>query len=166
MPHKRNPITCERVAGLARVVRGNALASLEDVALWHERDITHSSVERVILPDSTILVDYMLRIFTNVIDKLLVYPEAMQANLEKTGGLIFSQRVMLALVDKGVVREDAYRWVQRNAMARWLDGADFKTNVTNDADIAKYLSPQEIDTCFDTAYPLRYIDTIMARFGL
>ena len=166
MPHKRNPITCERVAGLARVVRGNALASLENVALWHERDITHSSVERVILPDSTILLDYMLRIFTNIIDKLLVYPDAMKANIEKTGGLIFSQRVMLALVDKGVLREDAYRWVQRNAMARWLEGADFKTNVKNDADIVKHLSPAEIDECFDTAYPLRNIDTIMARFGL
>ena len=166
MPHKRNPITCERVAGLARVLRGNALASMEDVALWHERDITHSSVERVILPDSTILLDYMLRIFTNIIDKLLVYPDAMKANIEKTGGLIFSQRVMLVLVDKGVLREDAYRWVQRNAMARWLEGADFKTNVKNDADIVKYLSPAEIDECFDTAYPLRNIDTIMARFGL
>ena len=166
MPHKRNPITCERVAGLARVVRGNALAALENVALWHERDITHSSVERVILPDSTILVDYMLRIFTNIVDKLLVYPDAMQANLEKTGGLIFSQRVMLALVDKGALREDAYRWVQRNAMARWLEGEDFKTNVTKDADIAKYLSTAEIEACFDTAWPLRNIDTIMARFGL
>ncbi len=166
MPHKRNPITCERVAGLARVLRGNALAAMEDVALWHERDITHSSVERVILPDSTILLDYMLRIFTNIIDKLLVYPDAMKANIEKTGGLIFSQRVMLTLVDKGVLREDAYRWVQRNAMARWLEGADFKTNVKNDADIAKHLSPAEIDECFDTAYPLRNIDTIMARFGL
>ena len=166
MPHKRTPITCERVAGLARVLRGNALASLEDVALWHERDITHSSVERVILPDSTILLDYMLRIFTNIIDKLLVYPDAMKANIEKTGGLIFSQRVMLALVDKGVLREDAYRWVQRNAMARWLEGADFKTNVKKDPDIVQYLSPAEIDECFDTAYPLRNIDTIMARFGL
>ena len=166
MPHKRNPITCERVAGLARVLRGNALASMEDVALWHERDITHSSVERVILPDSTILLDYMLRIFTNIIDKLLVYPDAMKANIEKTGGLIFSQRVMLALVDKGVLREDAYRWVQRNAMARWLEGADFKTNVKKDPDIVQYLSPAEIDECFDTAYPLRNIDTIMARFGL
>ena len=166
MPHKRNPITCERVAGLARVVRGNALASLENVALWHERDITHSSVERVILPDSTILVDYMLRIFTNIVDKLLVYPDAMKANLEKTGGLIFSQRVMLAMVEKGAVREDAYRWVQRNAMARWLEGEDFKTNVTKDADIAQFLSAAEIEACFDTAWPLRNIDTIMARFGL
>lgn len=166
MPHKRNPITCERVAGLARVVRGNALAALENVALWHERDITHSSVERVILPDSTILVDYMLSKFTNIIDKLLVYPDAMKANIEKTGGLIFSGRVLLALVDKGVLRETAYRWVQRNAMARWMEGADFKTNVINDPDIKKYLSPEEIGECFDYKYPLRNVDTIMARFGL
>jgi adenylosuccinate lyase len=139
---------------------------LEDVALWHERDISHSSVERVILPDSTILVDYILRLMTNVIDKLLIYPEAMIANMNKTGGLIFSQRVMLALVDKGVVREDAYSWVQRNAMARWLEGADFKTNVTKDEDIKKYLSPAEINACFDATHLLRHVDTIMARFGL
>lgn len=166
MPHKRNPITCERVSGLARLVRSNAQAALENVALWHERDISHSSVERVILPDSTILVNYMLKIFTDIVDRLLVYPEAMKANMEKTGGLIFSQRVLLALVDKGVVREDAYRWVQRNAMARWLEGADFKTNVTNDPDIKQYLSPAEIEECFDASYHLRHIDTIMARFGL
>lgn len=166
MPHKRNPITCERIAGLARVVRGNAMAALENVSLWHERDITHSSVERVILPDSTILVDYQLRKLTNIIDKLLVYPEAMKANMEKTGGLIFSQRLLLALVDKGVLRETAYRWVQRNAMARWLEGADFKTNVINDEDIKKYLTPAEIEACFEYSYYLRHIDTIMARFGL
>ena len=166
MPHKRNPITCERVSGLARVVRGNALAALENVALWHERDITHSSVERVILPDSFCLLDYMLRKFTDIIDRLLVYPAAMQENMNKTGGLIFSQRVLLALVNKGVLRETAYRWVQRNAMARWLEGADFKTNVINDEDIKKYLSIQEIEECFDSSYHLRHVDTIMARFGL
>lgn len=166
MPHKRNPITCERVSGLARVLRGNALASLEDVALWHERDISHSSVERVILPDSTILLDYMLRLMTDIIDKLLVYPDAMIANMNKTGGLIFSQRLMLALVDKGVVRETAYRWVQRNAMARWLENADFKSNVTNDPEISQYLSPEEIEACFDPSFFLRHVDTIMARFGL
>lgn len=166
MPHKRNPITCERVSGLARVVRGNALAALEDVALWHERDISHSSVERVILPDSTILVDYMLQIFTNVVDKLLVYPDAMKANMNKTGGLIFSQRVLLALVDKGAVREDAYRWVQRNAMARWLEGQDFKTNLRNDPDIRQYLTDDELEACFDPSYMLQHVDTIMARFGL
>lgn len=166
MPHKRNPITCERVSGLARLVRSNAMAALENVALWHERDISHSSVERVILPDSTILVDYMLRIFTDIVDKLLVYPEAMLANMNKTGGLIFSQRVLLALVNKGVAREEAYRWVQRNAMARWLEGQDFKTNIINDPDIKKYLTAEEIADCFDYRYHLRHVDTIMARFGL
>lgn len=166
MPHKRNPITCERVAGLARVVRGNALAAMENVALWHERDITHSSVERIILPDSFLLVDYMLKKFTNIVDKMLVYPETMQANIEKTGGLIFSQRILLALVDKGVVREEAYRWVQRNAMAKWMDGADFKTNIINDVDVKKYLSAADIEAAFEYTYYLRHIDTIMARFGL
>lgn len=166
MPHKRNPITCERVAGLARVVRGNALAALENVALWHERDITHSSVERVILPDSFALVDYMLKKFTNIVDKLLVYPETMQANMDKTGGLVFSQRILLALVDKGVVREEAYKWVQRNAMAKWMEGADFKTNITNDEEIKKYLSAADIDAAFEYTYYLRHVDTIMARFGL
>lgn len=166
MPHKRNPITCERVAGLARIVRGNALASLENVSLWHERDITHSSVERVILPDSTITVDYCLRKFTNIIDKLLVYPDAMIANIEKTGGLIFSQRLLLAIVSKGVLREDAYKWVQRNAMAKWMQGEDFKTNVMNDEDIKKYLTKEEIEGCFEYSHYLRYVDTIMERFGL
>lgn len=166
MPHKRNPITCERVAGLARIVRGNALASLENVSLWHERDITHSSVERVILPDSTITVDYCLRKFTNIIDKLLVYPDAMQANIEKTGGLIFSQRLLLAIVSKGVLREDAYKWVQRNAMAKWMQGEDFKTNVMNDEDIKKHLTKEEIEACFEYTHYLRYVDMIMERFGL
>lgn len=166
MPHKRNPITGERISGLARLLRGNALAALENVALWHERDISHSSVERVILPDSTITLDYMLSKTTNLIEKLLVYPDAMLANLNKTGGLIFSQKVMLALVEKGVLREDAYKWVQRNAMARWLEGADFKTNITNDEDVKKYLSPQDIEACFDPKAMLHHIDTIMARFGL
>lgn len=166
MPHKRNPITCERVAGLARIVRGNALASLENVSLWHERDITHSSVERVILPDSTITVDYCLRKFTNIIDKLLVYPDAMQANIEKTGGLIFSQRLLLAIVSKGVLREDAYKWVQRNAMAKWMQGEDFKTNVMNDEDIKKHLTKEEIEACFEYSHYLRYVDMIMERFSL
>ena len=140
MPHKRNPITCEKVSGMARLLRGYAVAALEDVTLWHERDISHSSVERVILPDATIALDHMLRKFSNIIDKLLVYPDAMIANMNKTGGLIFSQNLLIALVTKGVLREDAYKWVQRNAMARWLQGADFKTNVEADPDIKKYLS--------------------------
>ncbi len=166
MPHKRNPITCERISGMARLVRGNALASMENIALWHERDISHSSVERVILPDSTINVDYCIKKFTNIIDKLLVYPEAMMENLNKTGGLIFSQRILIALVSKGVLREDAYRWVQRNAMKRWLEKEDFKTNISKDEDIVKYLSQDEIDECFKVDYFLRHVDMIMARFGL
>lgn len=166
MPHKRNPITCERVAGMARLVRGNAIAAMEDITLWHERDISHSSVERVILPDSTINVDYCLRKFTNIIDKLLVYPEAMLANLNRTGGLIYSQRLMLAIVSKGVLREDAYVWVQRNAMKRWLESEDFHTNVRKDPDISRVLTEAEIDEVFDVQWFLRNVDMIFARFGL
>ena len=166
MPHKRNPITGERITGMARLVRGNAIAAMEDISLWHERDISHSSVERVILPDSTINVDYCCRKLTNLLDKLLVYPEAMMENLNKTGGLIFSQRIMLAVVSKGVLREDAYKWVQRNAMARWLKGEDFRTNVEKDPDITKYLTKEEIDNCFDYQWFLRNVDMIMARFGI
>ena len=163
MPHKRNPINCERVAGMAR---GNAVASLEDITLWHERDISHSSVERVILPDSTINVDYCTKKLTNIIDKLLVYPEAMLHNMNRTGGLIYSQRIMLTVVDKGVLREDAYKWVQRNAMKRWMQGEDFRTNVEKDPDITKYLTKEEIDNCFDYKYFLRNVDMIFERFGL
>lgn len=166
MPHKRNPITCEKVSGMARLLRGYAVAALEDVALWHERDISHSSVERVILPDATIALDHMLRKFSNIIDKLLVYPDAMIANMNKTGGLIFSQNLLIALVTKGVLREDAYKWVQRNAMARWLQGADFKTNVEADPDIKKYLTDEEVEHCFDPKPMLRHVDEIFARFGL
>ncbi len=166
MPHKRNPITCEKVSGMARLLRGYAVAALEDVTLWHERDISHSSVERVILPDATIALDHMLRKFTNIIDKLLVYPDAMIANMNKTGGLIFSQNLLIALVNKGVLREDAYKWVQRNAMARWLKGADFRTNVEMDEDVKKYLTKEEVDACFDPAPMLRHVDEIFARFGL
>ncbi len=166
MPHKRNPINCERVSGMARLVRGNALAAMEDMTLWHERDISHSSVERVILPDSTINVDYCTKKLTNIIDKLLVYPEAMLHNMERTGGLIYSQRIMLTVVSKGVLREDAYKWVQRNAMKRWMEGEDFRTNVEKDPDITKYLTKEEIDNCFDYQYFLRHVDKIMERFGL
>ena len=166
MPHKRNPITGERISGMAPLVRGNAIAAMEDITLWHERDISHSSVERVILPDSTINVDYCCRKLTNLLDKLLVYPEAMMENLNKTGGLIFSQRIMLAVVSKGVLREDAYKWVQRNAMARWLKGEDFRTNVEKDPDITKYLTKEEIDNCFDYQWFLRNVDMIMAPFGI
>lgn len=166
MPHKRNPITGERISGMARLVRGNAIAAMEDITLWHERDISHSSVERVILPDATIALDHMLRKFINIVDKLLVYPDAMIANMNKTGGLIYSQNLLIALVSKGVLREDAYKWVQRNAMARWLEGADFKTNVEHDEDIKKYLTDEEIEHCFDPMPMLRNVDLIMARFGL
>ncbi|TCS78423.1 adenylosuccinate lyase [Pectinatus cerevisiiphilus] len=166
MPHKRNPITCERISGLARLVRGNALASLEDITLWHERDISHSSVERVILPDSTIIVDYCLGKFTNIVDKLLVYPDAMMENMNKTGGLIYSQRIMLAIVSKGVLREDAYKWVQRNAMKRWMKGEDFRSNIEKDPDIMKYLSKEDVDNCFDYKWYLRNVDMILARFGI
>ncbi len=166
MPHKRNPINCERVSGMARLVRGNAVAAMEDITLWHERDISHSSVERVILPDSTINVDYCTRKMTNIIDKLLVYPEAMLHNMQRTGGLIYSQRIMLAVVSKGVLREDAYKWVQRNAMKRWMEGEDFRTNVEKDPDITKYLTKEEIDDCFDYKFFLRHVDKIMERFGL
>ena len=151
---------------MARLVRGNAVAAMEDITLWHERDISHSSVERVILPDSTINVDYCVKKFTNIIDKLLVYPEAMMANMNKTGGLIYSQRLLLAIVDKGVLREDAYQWVQRNAMKRWMAGEDFRTNVEKDPDITRYLTKEEIDACFDYKWFLRNVDMIFARFGL
>ena len=166
MPHKRNPINCERISGMARLVRGNAVAAMEDVTLWHERDISHSSVERVILPDSTINVDYTARLLTRIVDKLLVYPEAMLHNMERTGGLIYSQRILLTIVSKGVLREDAYKWVQRNAMKRWMEGEDFRTNVEQDPDITKYLTKEEIDDCFDYKYFLRHVDNIFERFGL
>ncbi len=166
MPHKRNPITCERICGLARVIRSNAQAALEDVALWHERDISHSSVERVIIPDSTIALNYILNLTIRTIDKLLVYPENMKRNMELTGGLVFSQRVLLALVDKGAFRDEAYRWVQRHAMARWLEGKDFIAGLKSDEDIKKYLTDEDIDACFDPHAMLKHVDTIMARFGL
>ncbi len=166
MPHKRNPITCERICGLARVLRGHAQAAFEDQALWHERDISHSSVERVILPDATIILDYMLHLTTRTIDKLLVYPENMMKNLNLTGGLCFSQTILTNLVEKGAVRDEAYRWVQRHAMARWLEGKDFAEGLKSDADIAKFMTAEEIDACFDPFALLKHVDTIMGRFGL
>jgi adenylosuccinate lyase len=154
------------MCGLARVIRGNAQAALEDVALWHERDISHSSVERIILPDSTIALDYMLTTFTRVIDRLIVYPEKMMQDLKLTGGLIFSPILLNALVEKGAVREQAYRWVQRNAMKRWLEGEDFLDNLKRDEDIAAVMTNEEIEECFDVNKMLRHVDTIFARFGL
>ena len=166
MPHKRNPITCERISGLARVIRGNALAAMENIALWHERDISHSSVERIILPDSTILLHYMLVKFTEIIENLNVYPEKMMKNLNLTGGLIFSQRILLALVDKGLLREEAYALVQRNALEAWKEGKNFKSLVMNDRDILKHLSAEEIEKLFDFKYHTKNIDYIFKRAGL
>jgi adenylosuccinate lyase len=167
MPHKRNPITCERLAGLARILRANAMSGLENVALWHERDITHSSVERVILPDSCILLHYMLVRLGRVLDNLLVYPDAMLANINRTRGLVFSQRVLLALVDRGATREDAYKLVQRNAMKVWQGaGEDFKVLLTRDGEVAALLSEKQIEACFDLSYYLRNVDAIFKRFGM
>jgi adenylosuccinate lyase len=166
MPHKRNPIIAERVGGLARVLRGNAAASLENMALWHERDISHSSVERVIIPDSTILLDYMLFKLTELLEGLLVYPENMLRNLERTGGLVFSQRVLLALVDKGLSREDAYRLVQQNAMECWQTGIPFKALLAGDAEIGKSLTAAELETVFNYDWFLQHVDEIYRRFGL
>lgn len=160
MPHKRNPITCERLAGLARILRANAMAALENIALWHERDITHSSVERVIIPDSCILLHYMLVRMKRVLDKLLVYPDAMLLNLNKTRGLIFSQRVMLALVGKGISREKAYDIVQRNAMNVWKGGDDFRALLLKDPELTALMSEAELDECFDVGYFLRHVDQI------
>lgn len=160
MPHKRNPIASENLAGLARVLRGNAVAAMENVALWHERDISHSSVERVIGPDSTILLDYMLARLTRVLDRLTVYPEHMRRNLELTGGLFFSQQVMLQLTRKGLTREEAYRVVQRNAMKVWQEGGQLKETLKEDPEVAAHLEPGEIERLFDLQYHLQHIDTI------
>ena len=167
MPHKRNPILSENLSGLSRILRGNALAAMENMALWHERDISHSSVERIIAPDSTILLDFMLGRLTGLLKKLLVYPEAMQKNLGLTRGLIFSQRLMLELVRHGITREEAYLLVQGPAMRVWQDKSlDFPTLIHQDPDIAKHLTPQEIDAVFDLQEYLKHVDYLFQRiFG-
>jgi adenylosuccinate lyase len=166
MPHKRNPVLSENLTGLARLVRGMVIPALEDVALWHERDISHSSVERMIGPDATVTLDFALARLTGLIDKLIVYPANMQKNLDRLGGLIHSQRVLLALTQKGASREDAYAYVQRNAMPVWRGEGDFLALLKQDADVARLLSPAELEELFDLGYHLKYVDTIFARvFG-
>lgn len=166
MPHKRNPITVERISGLARILRANALVALENVALWHERDISHSSVERVVIPDSTITLDYMLYKFNQIMEKLLVYPDKMKHNMARTNGLIYSQRILLALLEKVDSREEAYELVQKNAMACWRSGEKFKDLLAKDPEAAGLLSAAELEELFNYDYFLRHIDKIYARFGL
>lgn len=163
MPHKRNPATCEQISGLARIVRSNAQAAFENVALWHERDISHSSVERVIIPDSTTLVDYMLSKTANLIDTLLVYPPRMKANLESTGGLVFSGQLLLDLVEHGIARERAYRMVQRHAMRAWKQGLSFRELVLKDKQITSRVPRAQVERAFDLKRQLRNIDKIFAR---
>src|SRR5438445_3782774 len=166
MPHKRNPVTCEQISGLARVVRSNAQAGLENVALWHERDISQSSVERIILPDSTTLVDYLLSKTASLIDAMFVYPERMMANLDSTRGLVFSGQLLLDLVENGVSREDAYRMVQHHAMRAWKEGRDFRQAVMKDKQITNRLPRQQIEHAFDLKRQVRNSDKIFTRvFG-
>ena len=166
MPHKRNPVLTENLTGLARLVRMAVVPAMENVALWHERDISHSSVERMIGPDATVTLDFALARLTGVVDKLIVYPETMQANLDKLGGLIHSQRVMLALTQNGVSREDAYRLVQRNAMPVWLEGKDFRQLLAADPEVTAALDAAALDALFDLGYHTKHVDTVFRRvFG-
>jgi adenylosuccinate lyase len=166
MPHKKNPIMSERIAGLARVIRGNALASLENVALWHERDIAHSSVERIILPDSCMLIDYILQLFAKVMDGLVVFPQNMRNNIERSSGLTFSQKILLALTDKGLTREDAYKIVQTAAMKARASGKNLKEEILDNRDAMKQLKPEEVEQLFDIRNHLKNINVIFRRFGL
>ena len=171
MPHKRNPELAERICGLARLIRGNAVTALENVALWGERDISHSSAERIILPDSCLALDYILSIFTRIIEGLRVFPERMYANIESSRGLVFSQRALLELVDKGLSREEAYKIVQTNAARCWPvsdggEGRDFRELLRADRTVAEYLSPPELESLFDYGYYTRYVDDIFRRLGL
>jgi len=166
MPHKRNPELCERVCGLARLVRGYALTSMENIALWHERDISHSSTERIILPDSCLVLDYSLGIFTSIMQGLQVYPKRMKQNIDLTKGLIFSQRVMLALINKGLSRQKAYELVQRNAMKAWKGNKSFLSLLKADKEVTKALPAKELEQNFDEQYYLRYMDNIFKRLGL
>ena len=163
MPHKRNPVGCENLSGLARLVRTNALAAIENIALWHERDISHSSVERVIIPDSSILVDYMLHRMKGILKRLHVYPKHMKQNMERSYGLYTSQRVMLALIEKGLHREGAYDIVQKNAMKSWRSSVQFKRLLLKDKEVRRYLSAKEIEHIFDRTYYLKHVDYIFKR---
>lgn len=166
MPHKRNPVNCEQISGLARVVRANALAALEDIPLWHERDISHSSVERIILPDTTTLIDYMLTKFTGIVANLHVYPENMRRNMDKSRGLIFSQRVLLKLIDHGLLRETAYDLVQKNAMCAWEEEKSFRELIASEPAVQERLTASDLDDCFDLKHHLSHVDGIFARLGL
>jgi len=166
MPHKRNPEKLERISGLARLLRGHAAVAFENVALWHERDISHSSAERVVLPDACLALDYMLDLFTGLVRGLIVYPERMRENMEGSYGLPFSQRVLLALIDKGMKRQDAYKIVQRNAMVSWKERRSFRETLDADADVTKRLSAAELDALFDYGYYTRYVDESFRRLGL
>ena len=166
MPHKRNPVSCERVTGLARLLRGYAATAMENVALWHERDISHSSTERIILPDATCVLDFMLVEMTRIIRGLRVYPHRMQANLDLTKGLIFSESVLLALMHKGLTRPAAYKLVQRHAMKAWAARGDFKTLLARDPEIRRHLTPQELGACFDLPRHLQQVDRVFRRLGL
>ncbi|MGI8545476.1 MAG: adenylosuccinate lyase [Aridibacter sp.] len=163
MPHKRNPILSEKICGLARTVRANAIVGLENVALWHERDISHSSAERVVFPDSSVTLDYLLAKTASLLDGLVVYPENMLKNLNLTGGLVFSGQLMLALTQKGISREEAYKWTQRNAMKVWDEGGVYKDLVQNDADISSHLTDEEIARVFDLKHYLRNVDKVFER---
>ncbi len=166
MPHKRNPILSERICGMARTIRANAIVGLENVALWHERDISHSSAERIVLPDSSATLDYILAKATSLLDTLVVYPENMLKNLGLTRGLIFSGQLLLALTQKGVSREDAYTWTQRNAMKVWDEGGEYEALIKSDADISSHLSAEEIARVFDLKHYLRNVEQVFTRvFG-
>ena len=166
MPHKKNPVTCEQICGLARVVRSNAQAAFEDIALWHERDISHSSVERVILPDSTILTDYLLDKTTKLVDQMLVYPERMRRNLDLTRGLVFSGQLLLDLAAAGMLREQAYSIVQRHAMEAWENESDFRAAIQADEEIGKLVSREKLAETFSVERQLRHVDAIFKRvFG-
>jgi len=166
MPHKRNPIGSENITGLARLLRGNALAAMENVALWHERDISHSSVERLIFPDACLALDYILRVFSHVIECMDVDERRMRENLDRTRGLVYSGRVLLALVDKGMARNDAYELVQHHAREVWNDDSDFRRLLADDPSVSQRLSPAELNELFSVAYHLRYVETAFQRLEL